>query len=321
MDDFEKAIICLSDPTHFPETTTLSAQTYLQMVTQDTGRTWRLCLERIIKNTSRPEVLFWCFRTLTQLFSNEPLFQQLDRQSIGILQQNLLLYIGEIVAKDAQLAPYLKNKFCECIVALYRATYLGMWNDFWPSIFQLLSTSSTATSTNTGITSPTSPDTSSSIHKAHQQHHHQNKLLNSNAERVIDIYLGILEEIDNQVVSRVVDRGQAHHSHNIAIKDKMRDDCMVNIVKTWYTILDSRHKALTKRCLSTMKNYIDWIDINLIIGNEQQPFMKMIFSYVTVADFREEACDCLNVVRVVVVVVVVFESFLFFVFVLFFELF
>lgn len=90
---------------------------------------------------------------------------------------------------------------------------------------------------------------------------------------------------------------------------------MVNIVKTWYTILDSRHKALTKRCLSTMKNYIDWIDINLIIGNEQQPFMKMIFSYVTVADFREEACDCLNVVRVVVVVVV-FESFLFFSFLL-----
>ncbi len=73
----------------------------------------------------------------------------------------------------------------------------------------------------------------------------------------------------------------------------MRDECITNIVNTWYTILSSKQKELTKHCLKTMQNYIDWIDINLVVGEN---FMKLIFSFLSIPDFRIEACECLNMV-------------------------
>uniref|UniRef100_A0A8C4S6B5 Exportin-T n=1 Tax=Erpetoichthys calabaricus TaxID=27687 RepID=A0A8C4S6B5_ERPCA len=113
--------------------------------------------------------------------------------------------------------------------------------------------------------------------------------------RGVDLYLRILMAID----AEVVDRDIVHSSEvmfcglNTLIKDTMREQCIPNLVESWYQILHTyqhSNSELTCQCLEVVGAFVSWIDLNLI-ANER--FVNMLLSHMSVEVLREEACDCL----------------------------
>ncbi|KAM7367426.1 hypothetical protein PAMP_015328 [Pampus punctatissimus] len=98
----------------------------------------------------------------------------------------------------------------------------------------------------------------------------------------VDVYLRTLMAIDAEETRR-----------NTLIKDTMREQCIPNLVESWFQILQTyqqSHPELTCQCLEVVGAYVSWIDLNLI-ANDQ--FVNLLLSQMSVEELREEACDCL----------------------------
>lgn len=54
------------------------------------------------------------------------------------------------------------------------------------------------------------------------------------------------------------------------IKDTMREQCIPNLVESWFQILQTyqqSHPELTCQCLEVVGAYVSWIDLNLIAND------------------------------------------------------
>lgn len=54
------------------------------------------------------------------------------------------------------------------------------------------------------------------------------------------------------------------------IKDTMREQCIPNLVESWFQILQAyqqSHPELTCQCLEVVGAYVSWIDLNLIAND------------------------------------------------------
>jgi len=151
----------------------------------------------------------------------------------------------------AQPVPlFLRNKACQLVVVAFELQWPARWESFWPMVFGLLPRS----------------------------------------VQMIDVFLRILDTIDERIVSRdyVVDR-----QRSATIKNAMRDRCVGDIVNAWYNILGGFHKErpeIAQRCLQCMQNYIEWIDIQLVTSEQ---WVNLLFYLFTLEQLREDACDCL----------------------------
>ncbi|KAG2469084.1 XPOT protein, partial [Polypterus senegalus] len=111
--------------------------------------------------------------------------------------------------------------------------------------------------------------------------------------RGVDLYLRILMAIDAEVVDRDIVHSSEETRRNTLIKDTMREQCIPNLVESWYQILQTyqhSNSELTCQCLEVVGAFVSWIDLNLI-ANER--FVNMLLSHMSVEVLREEACDCL----------------------------
>lgn len=57
---------------------------------------------------------------------------------------------------------------------------------------------------------------------------------------------------------------------NTLIKDTMREQCIPNLVESWFQILQAyqqSHSELTCQCLEVVGAYVSWIDLNLIAND------------------------------------------------------
>jgi hypothetical protein len=82
------------------------------------------------------------------------------------------------------------------------------------------------------------------------------------------MYLRVLEQIDNEVVDRTFEslKTTAQQQHATNLKDEMRITDVPIIVKNVKNILQSNvSKSVKNKGLSVLSNYISWIDIDLIL--------------------------------------------------------
>uniref|UniRef100_A0A3Q3B8C5 Exportin-T n=1 Tax=Kryptolebias marmoratus TaxID=37003 RepID=A0A3Q3B8C5_KRYMA len=108
----------------------------------------------------------------------------------------------------------------------------------------------------------------------------------------VDIYLRTLMAIDAEVVDRDILHTPEETRRNTLIKDTMREQCIPNLVESWFQILTAyqqSHPELTCQCLEVVGAYVSWIDLNLIAND----FVNLLLSQMSVEELREEACDCL----------------------------
>ncbi|XP_077354867.1 exportin-T isoform X2 [Festucalex cinctus] len=111
--------------------------------------------------------------------------------------------------------------------------------------------------------------------------------------RGVDIYLRTLMAVDGEVVDRDVLHAPEETRRNTLIKDAMREQCIPNLVESWFQILHTyqrSHPELTCQCLEVVGAYVSWIDLGLIAN---QRFVDLLLSHMSVEELREEACDCL----------------------------
>ncbi|ERE91650.1 exportin-T [Cricetulus griseus] len=106
--------------------------------------------------------------------------------------------------------------------------------------------------------------------------------------RGVDLYLRILMAIDSELVDRDVEARR-----NTLIKDTMREQCIPNLVESWYQILHNyqyTNSEVLCQCLEVVGAYVSWIDLSLIANDR---FINMLLGHMSVEVLREEACDCL----------------------------
>ncbi|XP_073411540.1 exportin-T [Dendrobates tinctorius] len=111
--------------------------------------------------------------------------------------------------------------------------------------------------------------------------------------RGVDLYLRILMAIDAEVVDRDIIHTPEEGRRNTLLKDTMREQCIPNLVESWYQILQTyqhTNSELTCQCLEVIGAYVSWIDLSLIANDR---FINMLLGHMSVEVLREEACDCL----------------------------
>uniref|UniRef100_A0A4W3HR50 Exportin-T n=1 Tax=Callorhinchus milii TaxID=7868 RepID=A0A4W3HR50_CALMI len=111
--------------------------------------------------------------------------------------------------------------------------------------------------------------------------------------RGVDLYLRVLMAIDAEVVDRDIVHTAEESRRNTLIKDTMREQCIPDLVESWYHILQTYQQTnseLTCQCLEVVGAFVSWIDLNLIANDR---FVNMLLSHMSVEVLREEACDCL----------------------------
>lgn len=78
------------------------------------------------------------------------------------------------------------------------------------------------------------------------------------------------------------------------IKDRMRDTCILDLAKFWFSIIPLfRDSCPEIVCLTleTVGAYVSWIDINLITND---CFIPLLFALFEKPEFRCSVCDCLT---------------------------
>ncbi|MBV95896.1 Exportin-T, partial [Eschrichtius robustus] len=111
--------------------------------------------------------------------------------------------------------------------------------------------------------------------------------------RGVDLYLRILMAIDSELVDRDVVHTSEEARRNTLIKDTMREQCIPNLVESWYQILQNyqyTNSEVTCQCLEVVGAYVSWIDLSLIANDR---FINMLLGHMSIEVLREEACDCL----------------------------
>uniref|UniRef100_A0A2K6KXQ2 Exportin-T n=1 Tax=Rhinopithecus bieti TaxID=61621 RepID=A0A2K6KXQ2_RHIBE len=104
----------------------------------------------------------------------------------------------------------------------------------------------------------------------------------------VDLYLRILMAIDSELLDRDVEAPR-----NTLIKDTMREQCIPNLVESWYQILQNyqyTNSEVSYQCLEVVGTYVSWIDLSLIANDR---FINMRLGQMSIEVLWEEAYDCL----------------------------
>ncbi|EGD71995.1 hypothetical protein PTSG_00011 [Salpingoeca rosetta] len=110
-----------------------------------------------------------------------------------------------------------------------------------------------------------------------------------------DLFLRILQAIDEQVAATEISRNAEEAEASAALKDAMREYDLSRIAQAWLTIITTfatPAPELAAHCLDVIATYILWIDVNLIVN---QHFQQALHECVRVGSpVREAACRVID---------------------------
>uniref|UniRef100_A0A2R9C7I9 Exportin-T n=1 Tax=Pan paniscus TaxID=9597 RepID=A0A2R9C7I9_PANPA len=109
----------------------------------------------------------------------------------------------------------------------------------------------------------------------------------------VDLYLRILMAINSELVDRDVVHTSEEAHRNTLIKDTMREQCIPNLVESWYQISQNfqyTNSEVMCQCLEVVGAYVSWIDLSLLANDR---FINMLLGHMSIEVLREEACDSL----------------------------
>lgn len=170
-----------------------------------------------------------------------------------LIRETLMKWLQCQLMNNQPEKPFIRNKAAQVFALTFVMEYLTLWPKFFFDILSLVG-------------------------------------LNPHG---VDIYLRTLMAIDAEVVDRDILHSPEETRRNTLIKDTMREQCIPNLVESWFQILQTyqqSHPELTCQCLEVVGAYVSWIDLNLIANDR---FVNLLLSQMSVEELREEACDCL----------------------------
>ncbi|KAL6116542.1 xpot [Pungitius sinensis] len=170
-----------------------------------------------------------------------------------LIRETLMKWLQAQLMSPQPEKPFIRNKAAQVFALTFVMEYLTLWPKFFFDVLSLVG-------------------------------------LNPHG---VDVYLRTLMAIDAEVVDRDILHLPDETRRNTLIKDHMREQCIPHLVESWFQILQTyqhSHPELTCQCLEVVGAFVSWIDLNLIANDR---FVNLLLSHMSVAELREEACDCL----------------------------
>ena len=97
---------------------------------------------------------------------------------------------------------------------------------------------------------------------------------------VLDIFCHIFNALDDKLTSLDYPRNSEEITIAGRIKDAMREQCVHQIVRTWYDLVvfyKDLRPDLAKILLDTVRRYLRWIDTSLVVNHS---LMSIIFELI-----------------------------------------
>lgn len=260
MDDLEKAILIMFDESGTVDLELKQkAKEYCDKIKEEPA-ICRICVERICFS-NLVQVQFWCLQTLHEVFRVGYSSMSLDeRYFIRKAVFSIACYEGfddNSVVRVLEGPAFIKNKLAQVLVTLIYFEYPLIWSSVFVDFLPHL----------------------------------------SKGVAVIDMFCRILNSLDDELICLDYPRTPEEMAVAGRVKDAMRQQCVPQIVRAWYDIISMYRNSDQELCtsvLDSMRRYISWIDIGLIVNDA---FVPLLFELVLVDALSEQlrgaAAGCL----------------------------
>ncbi|KAI9362521.1 armadillo-type protein [Zopfochytrium polystomum] len=261
MDELERAIVAGLSPSA-NQALKEEAMVYFARV-KDSPDGWQLGLNLFLAVPTRdPQIRFIALQLVEDLLRNQRRYHTIDPGTKSFLRQSLWAWLEKGV--DPTVPDFLKNKFCQILVLLFRLQYQNSWQSFFDDLLALLSSS---------VGGPRS-------------------------DLIVNLFLRICISIDEEVVAIDAIRSEDDLVLNTALKDQMRMSAVQRLRDAWLQILianttPSASKQSLEVAATTLRNigqYVSWIDIKLVVVPE---VINRLYEYLQHPSLRVSSLQCL----------------------------
>lgn len=266
MDDLEKAILI-----SFDEYGTVNPQLKSQAVAfcqqiKDNPSISTICIEMLCFS-KLVQVHFWCLQCLHELVATKyssitPHHKSFIRNSLFSMacfqddDNNNTNTNNHSSVRLLDGPAYIKNKLAQVLTTLIYFEYPAIWSSVFLDFLPNLSRGAV----------------------------------------VIDMFCRFLNSLDDELISLDYPRTAQETAVAARVKDAMRQQCISQIVRAWYDIVSmsrNSHPQICATVLDTMRRYISWIDIGLIVNDT---FLRLLFDLILVDggldQLRAAAASC-----------------------------
>ncbi|XP_011079646.1 exportin-T isoform X1 [Sesamum indicum] len=247
MDDLEKAILISFDESGAVDSVLKSqAVAFVQQI-KETPSVCSICIEKLCF-CKLVQVQFWCLQCLHEVLRAKYLSLMPEEKSFIRKSVFGMACYESVNANDTNWVKlldgpaFIKNKLAQVVVTLIYFEYPLIW----PSVFV---------------------DFLPNLSKG---------------AVVIDMFSRVLNALDDELISLDYPRTGDELAVAGRIKDAMRGQCVPQIVGAWYDIVLMYRNSDPELCasvLDSMRRYISWIDIGLIVNDA---FTQLLFELMLV---------------------------------------
>ncbi|KAJ3334353.1 pre-tRNA nuclear export protein [Blyttiomyces sp. JEL0837] len=258
MENLERAILIALDPSADPRLKA-EATAYFDQVRNDPNG-WQACLSLFLAKPLRPaEARFIALQVPEQLLRDPARYNSIDPSQRNSIRQSLWSWLQNEVTESDPL--FLRNKYCQVLVLLFRLEFTTNWRTFFDELLSLVTSSASG----------------------------------PRKDVIVYMFLKICMTIDEEVVSRDIPRLADELKLNAEIKDRMREDAVVKLCDMWFRLLMSDVAAggveVSNACLQIIGVYISWIDIKLVVIPD---FISTLYGLLQDPTRRMSAVQCLT---------------------------
>ncbi|CAN6570986.1 unnamed protein product [Malus baccata var. baccata] len=263
MDDLEKAVLILFDESGTVDSELKQkAKDYCDKIKEEQA-ICSVCIERLCFS-NLVQVQFWCLQALHEVIRVRYSSMSLDEKFFIRKSVFSIACLGGFDDKSTvrvlEGPAFIKNKLAQVLVTLIYCEYPLIWSSVFVDFLSQL---------NKGAV-------------------------------LIDMFCRVLNALDEEVINLDYPRTPEELSVAAGIKDAMRQQCVAQIVRAWYEIVSMYRKSDEELCasvLESMRRFISWIDIGLIVNDA---FIPLLFELVLVDGLSEQlrsaAAGCLSAV-------------------------
>ncbi|CAI0419076.1 unnamed protein product [Linum tenue] len=259
MDDLEKAVLISFDETGTVDSALKSQAVAFCQQIKESPTVARVCIEKLVF-CKLVQVQFWCLQTVQEVISGR--YSLLSLEEKDFFRKSVFSLCGfdgiddENAVRLLEGPAFIKNKLAQVLVTLIYFEYPLLWSSVFVDLLPQL----------------------------------------SKGAKVIDMFCRVLNALDDELISLDYTRTADETVIANRVKDAMRQQCIGQIVRVWYDIVcmyKNTDQELCSSVLDTMRRYISWIDIGLVMNDV---FMPLLFELILVDGSSEQlrgaACSC-----------------------------
>ncbi|KAJ1390755.1 Exportin-1/Importin-beta-like [Sesbania bispinosa] len=257
MDDLEKGILIMFDESGaIDDELKKQAKNYCNDI-KEMPSVSRLCVEKLCFS-NLAHVQFWCLQTLQEVIQTRYSTMTPDeKHMIRGSVFSLVCLEDKNLRRVLEGPAFVKNKLAQVLITLIYFEYPLIWSSVFVDFLPHL----------------------------------------GKGNVVIDMFCRVLNALDDELISLDYPRTPEDLTVAGRVKDAMRQQCVPHIVRAWYDIVSMYRNTDQELCtnvLDSMRRYISWIDIGLIVNDAFIPLLFDLILVDTPSDqLRGAAVRCL----------------------------